>query len=123
VVEIQDIFGNPVSGSPFSTDAEGRIPEQILDYAVYTYEAGLPDDTLVTTYSPYRLRISKEGYADYEDVVEVDRPQMSLEVALQPPPPPVYVPVPASELEVALSRPRLAVELRSPQLEVELHGG
>ncbi len=123
LVDIQDAAGNPAPGSPFTTNEEGRIPAQILDYAVYSYEAGLPDDTRVTPYSPYTLAISKQGYADYRDAVEVDRPHLDLEVALNPPPPPVYVPGPASELAVELSRQAaLTVTMDSQQIEVELYG-
>lgn len=123
LVAIRDVWGNPAPGSPFLTDEEGRIPAQILDYAVYTFEAGLPDDTRVTPYSPYALTISKKGYADYRDVVAVDRPHLDLEVALNPPPPPVYVPGPASELAVELSRQAaLIAVMDSQQIEVELYG-
>jgi hypothetical protein len=123
LVIIRDALGNPASGSPFLTDGEGRIPAQLLDYAVYTHEAGLPEDTRATAYSPYRLTISKAGYADYCDTVEVDRPRMELKVALNQPPPPIYVSGPASELAVDLSRQAgLAVALTSQQIEVELYG-
>jgi hypothetical protein len=122
-VDIRDAWGNPAPGSPFLTDEEGRIPAQVLDYAVYTYEAGLADDTRVAAYSPYALTISKAGYAEYRDAVEVDRPHMDLEAALNPPPPPVYVPGPASELAVDISRPTaLMVAMDSQKIEVELYG-
>jgi len=131
LVQIQDALGNPAPGSPFLTDQEGRIAPQVLDYIVYTYEAGLPDDTRATVYSPYTLLISKAGYADYADAVQVGRPHLDLEVALQPPPPPVYVPTPASELTMELAQSAilgvglsqsaiLEVAVDSPQIEVEL---
>ncbi len=114
-VEIQDAFGDPVPESPFLTDEAGQIPPQRLDYAVYSYESGLPDDTRATVFSPYTVRISKAGYADYVDTVEVNRPHLDLEVALQP------TPGPAGTLEVEISRPELLeVALNSPQIEVEL---
>lgn len=123
LVEIRDAQGNRAPGSPFLTDEQGRIPAQVLDYAVYTYEVGLPDDTRVTGYSPYAITINKKGYAEYRDTVEVDRPGMDLEVALNPPPPPVYVSGPASELSVELVRQEaLTVAMDSQEIEVELYG-
>lgn len=82
-VTVRDAFGNQAPGSPFTADENGRIPQQALDYQVFAYEAGQPDDTRITTYSPYTLKIEKSGLTTYEDVLDMSKPQ-DLAIALMP---------------------------------------
>jgi|UniRef100_A0A7C3WGW3 hypothetical protein len=114
-VSIRDKEGRPVAGSPFTTGEDGRIPAQELVFCTYTYEAGQPEDTRTTYYSPYTITVAREGYGVYTDVVEVDRPR-DLEIALGPP---RYVRGPIESLDMAMEVPHLELKAVAQDVQIE----
>lgn len=76
LVEIWDINDNLVTS--VSTTASGTITEQILNYGYWDH-AHLGTPTMST---PHTIRITRDGYIDYEQVITMDHP-VNLEVALQ----------------------------------------
>jgi len=81
-VFITDKNGDPIPGSPFTTDSNGRIPAQEITHAVYEYAEGEPDNTREVLYSPYTLKISHGDYATYQDQNLVLDTAKEMEIAL-----------------------------------------
>ena len=69
-VTITDSDGSEVSGSPFTTDANGEITEQALTYRHYFTDA----DSNVTNkvYDPYTVQISASGYITQTHKITMD---------------------------------------------------
>jgi hypothetical protein len=119
-VTIKDNTGTNITGSPFTTGADGKITTATATYSYYKRAAAVPTgDTFSsdeTVLSPFTITITKENYQDYQDVIIIDR-KMDLEVALGP----VHVPVPSGELDISLVTPELlSVALESDEVKVEL---
>jgi len=84
-VEIKDVFGNPVAGSPFTLDENGEMATALI-IRKYDRDPEAPGtdttETVITTYAPHTLTISKPGYETYEDTLTIDQ-EMDLEIALK----------------------------------------
>jgi hypothetical protein len=117
-VTIKDKNGNPIPGSPFTLDAQGKMSATIVankydrdPSVVGTYT----EVTIATAYNPYTFIIEKPGYQTYEGVLTIDR-KMELAVAMS-----FFVPKNKLEVEIRPSS-TLKVELFARRLEVELSG-
>lgn len=85
-VKVYDRFGTLVADT--ATGSDGRIAEQVLTHEKRERDpnsnpTGYTTVSILTTYSPYRLVITKAGYQTYDDKLTLDR-KMDLEVALGP---------------------------------------
>ena len=84
-VTIKDNTGADITGSPFTSGADGKITTGTATYSYFNRAASVPtgdsfssDETVL---SPFTITITKTGYQDYQDVIAIDR-KMDLEVAL-----------------------------------------
>ena len=81
-VSLKDINGDEV----FSVEADenGDISEQIVveHTAVSDGTSGWHNNSIITSYTPHTLTISKPGYETYQDVLNIDR-KMNLNIALK----------------------------------------
>lgn len=92
-VKIYDRFGALVVDT--TTGSDGKIAPQTLTHEKRERDPNsVPDGyttaSILTTYSPYRLVISKSGYQTYDDKLTIDR-KMDLEVALGSTPRPISI--------------------------------
>jgi hypothetical protein len=120
-VTIKDKNGDEITGSPFTTDENGKIEAPEVLIKQFVRGASPPTWTTDTTeYGPHSITIEKDGYQTYQDVIALDR-TMDLEVALSSVPPPVYVNVPSGEVDITLASPALlGVALVADGIRVQL---
>jgi hypothetical protein len=133
-VTLKDATGTTVYSN--TTDTEGNfdagavitrilIPTDMVKGVWYVVPAH--EDTHVangylsrTLKTPHTLTIEKGGYTTYQDVISLTS-KLSLDLALSPPIPLAYIPVPSGEFIItANSGANLDVILYSPAIEVDL---
>jgi hypothetical protein len=80
-VQIVDVDGNPVSGSPFTTDADGKITADtyLLGYERGRNAAGSGNYDYQTAHTPHTITISKANYRTHTLVLTMDRKREEIE--------------------------------------------
>jgi hypothetical protein len=79
-VTIVDKNGSAISGSPFTTDANGNIAPNIYSYKIGRNAASWEQDDYKTDYSPHTVTISKSGYITKVIKYTMDRKREEIEV-------------------------------------------
>jgi len=80
-VKIEDVNGDEVSGSPFTTDANGNISQVLLSWIMTNPGGGTYyNSTNRTDYTPFTITISKTGYVTKKVIYPMNKKTVEREV-------------------------------------------